>query len=170
MKVRLNSLKDGKQVLNDQFSAGDFEITDPELTAPISVTLTIYKGATEIKIDGKVESVARVTCDRCLTEFDKPISGMFSVIASFSTATAITGEEDIIPLPITASEIDLTEYVHDTLLLSVPMKILCREDCKGLCPICGANLNETQCQCHLAEPDARWESLKLLTQNIMEDQ
>lgn len=169
MKVRINSLKDGKQVVTDALSAADLDITDLKLNAPVAVVLDIDKGASEIKIDGQVESSARCECDRCLTDFDLPIRGTFSVIASFSTPGTTTKDENIIPLSPTANEIDLSEYIHDTLLLDVPMKLLCREDCRGLCPVCGVNRNETDCQCQVDEPDARWESLKKLTNNITED-
>jgi uncharacterized protein len=169
MKVRLNSLKDGKQVVVDAFSASDLAITDLKLNIPVTVTLTIDKGATEIAIEGQVASAAHCVCDRCLTEFDLPLHGTFNTIASFSNIPTAAQDDNIIPLAPTAHEIDLTEYVHDTLLLGVPMKILCREDCKGLCPICGANRNEVDCQCQAAEPDDRWEVLKKLTPINMED-
>jgi len=169
MKVRINSLKDGKQVVTNTLSAADLDITDLELNAPVTVVLAIDKSANEIKIDGQVESSARCECDRCLTSFNLPIGGTFSVIASFSNLGIINKDENIIPLSPTANEIDLSEYVHDILLLDMPMKILCREDCRGLCPVCGINRNETDCQCQIDEPDPRWESLNKLTNNITED-
>ena len=91
------------------------------------------------------------------------------MIASYSNPHTEVKDENLILLSPTANEIDLTEFVHDTLLLAVPMKILCREDCRGLCPVCGVNRNQTDCQCSIAEPDTHWESLKKLIQNITEE-
>jgi uncharacterized protein len=170
MKVRLNSLKDGKQIVTGALDATNLDITDLELSAPVTVLLTIDKGVSEIKIDGQVESVAHLECDRCLNDINLPIKGTFSAIASFSTIETSDKDENIIPLSPTVNEIDLTEYIHDTLLLGIPMKIVCREDCKGLCPVCGANRNDTDCQCQTAKPDARWETLTKLTTKITEDQ
>ncbi|MBP1654290.1 MAG: hypothetical protein H6Q28_846, partial [Bacteroidetes bacterium] len=56
--------------------------------------------------------------------------------------------------------IDLAEDVRQTLMLSVPLKLLCAEDCRGLCPTCGANRNTAGCDCREDEPDSRWEQLK----------
>ncbi|HPC35187.1 MAG TPA: DUF177 domain-containing protein [Candidatus Marinimicrobia bacterium] len=169
MKVRLNSLKYGKQVISASLGENELDIADLDLSTPVAVMLNIDRGSTEIKIDGKVESSARFDCDRCLVNFSMQIGGTFAIIATYSDSDLKLDDENIIQLSPMANEIDLTAYIHDTLLLSVPMKILCREDCQGICPICGANHNKTECQCTFAEPDARWDSLKKLTINITED-
>ena len=59
-------------------------------------------------------------------------------------------------------ELDVASWAADAIVLSMPHKILCREDCKGLCPNCGANLNEGPCQCPPPEPDDRWGPLRQL--------
>ncbi|MFA4922510.1 MAG: DUF177 domain-containing protein [Candidatus Neomarinimicrobiota bacterium] len=169
MKVRLNSLNDGKQIISAALSAGDLSITEPELESPVTVTLKIDKGASEIKIDGVVKTTVKLVCDRCLTSFSRAINGTFSVIASFTHPELKVDDENMILIPPKANEINLNEHVHDTILLAIPMKILCREDCRGLCPTCGVNLNQTDCQCDIAEPDARWEPLKKLTLNVTEE-
>ena len=60
-------------------------------------------------------------------------------------------------------EIDLELPVRDALLLDLPTAPLCREDCAGLCPACGADQNETSCDCDLSIPDPRWDALRELT-------
>lgn len=59
-------------------------------------------------------------------------------------------------------ELDVASWAADAIVLSMPHKILCREDCKGLCPNCGANLNDGSCQCPPPEPDDRWGPLRQL--------
>lgn len=169
MKVRLNSLSDGKQVIDAALDGDEIDLAGLDLCAPVAVTLTIDKGASEIKIDGQLETTARFECDRCLANFSFPIKGTFGLIASYSTADSEINDDDIVPLTATTNEIDLTGYVHDMLLLGVPMKLVCREDCRGLCPSCGVNLNETECRCAETAPDPRWEPLKKIVNNITED-
>jgi len=170
MKVRINSLKYGKQIIRAALGGDELDVADLDLSAPVAVMLNIDRGTTEIKIDGKVESIARFDCDRCLESFSMPISGTFAIIATYSESNVKIDDENVIQLSSMTNEIDITTQIHDTLLLSIPMKILCQEDCQGLCPICGANHNKTECHCNVAEPDARWDSLKKLTIKITEEQ
>jgi uncharacterized protein len=72
-------------------------------------------------------------------------------------------------IPQGASVLDLTEDVRQTILLSVPLKLLCSETCAGLCPRCGANLNTEVCTCSETLIDPRWEKLRSLQDNNMED-
>ena len=60
------------------------------------------------------------------------------------------------------SVIDISEDVRQTILLAVPLKLLCRDDCRGLCAGCGANLNTEACRCEAADTDPRWDSLRSL--------
>jgi uncharacterized protein len=61
--------------------------------------------------------------------------------------------------------LDLGEDVRQFLILAVPQKLLCRDDCKGLCPECGVNRNKVQCECTTQEIDSRWEGLKKMSLN-----
>jgi uncharacterized protein len=59
-------------------------------------------------------------------------------------------------------EIDLGEAIREELVLTIDRYALCRPDCRGLCPVCGKNLNETTCECSTDEPDPRWDVLRSL--------
>ncbi len=85
-------------------------------------------------------------CDRCL----EPSSG--EIICDF--------EEEIDDENISENVADITELVRDTFLASLPIQNLCREDCKGLCPVCGKNLNTEECECDRLIVDPRFASLK----------
>ena len=63
------------------------------------------------------------------------------------------------------SRCDIFPRVHESVLLELPIRFLCREDCKGLCSVCGADLNEKDCGCPEKEPDPRWQGLKKLLRN-----
>ncbi|HPC37030.1 MAG TPA: DUF177 domain-containing protein, partial [Candidatus Marinimicrobia bacterium] len=124
MKVRINSLKYGNQIIRAALGGNELQIGDLDLSAPVAVMLNIERGTTEIKIDGKVESIARFDCDRCLESFSMPIGGAFTIIATYSESNVKIDDENVIQLSSMTNEIDLTTHIHDTLLLSIPMKIL----------------------------------------------
>jgi uncharacterized protein len=67
--------------------------------------------------------------------------------------------EDVLPLP-DGAELDVTAPVREQVLLAVPRYVNCREDCRGLCPQCGTNWNEAECDCTSDELDERWEPLR----------
>ena len=67
------------------------------------------------------------------------------------------------------NDIDISGYVHDAILLGLPLKPLCREDCRGLCQICGHNLNEGDCGCRVDETDERWRTLGALLNKSKND-
>ena len=117
--------------------------------------------AGEIKIVGEVEDVERCfivrgkifckrnfICDRCLTESTREQVHDFE--EEFDKSQAVD------------ELLDVTELLRDELLAGQPMKNLCREDCKGLCPVCGANLNEGECGCEKFVVDPRLAALQQL--------
>ena len=73
------------------------------------------------------------------------------------------GGEDVILLHPNDNIVDMTDQIRQVLALAMPMKPICSEDCRGLCPQCGANLNEETCDCRSDEIDERWEGLKDLS-------
>ena len=70
--------------------------------------------------------------------------------------------ENVRPLPERAGELELLDAIREEMVLSQPLLALCRTDCKGLCPQCGTNLNESSCQCSTEEDDPRWDTLRAL--------
>lgn len=121
--------------------------------------LGIYSGfgtfVTPISLRGKIENRAGVVtmqynslftirhlCDRCLNEFDREYSMDFEHIL---IRTLCYDEDEYVQCP--DDTLDVNELAISDLLLSLPSKILCKEDCKGLCPVCGKNLNTGDCGC-----------------------
>lgn len=112
-----------------------------------------------------------LTCSRCLSRFRHPLTLEFEE-EYLPTIDVISG----VPLPLpdeagpfTIDEhhtLDLTEAIRQYSLLAVPMKPLCREDCPGLCPKCGQNLNLGRCACTVETADPRWSELAKLRQNL----
>lgn len=100
----------------------------------------------------------RYPCDRCAEIIDKSLNYHFThkIVESLNEGNNdyyIVTEDDYI---------NLTSLVREDILLELPTKILCKEDCKGLCPVCGQNLNLGSCSCNVKVTDPRWDKLKEL--------
>jgi uncharacterized protein len=111
-----------------------------------------------IDVDGTVSAPWVGICRRCA----EPVSGELRIHVHERYADApLAGPSDEEIYPIDDDDIDLGPLVRDALVLELPMAPLCRQDCAGLCPRCGANLNEGACGC-VAPRDPRWANLDVL--------
>jgi uncharacterized protein len=141
------------------------ELDYPEVKVGADVTLIPLRGwfnatrTTEgIYIDGELYSTLTSTCTRCLDEAIIPITITLDELFYYPPHTAPEGE-------LTIGEdgfIDLTPLVRDLSLLEVPIKVLCRPDCQGLCQECGQNLNTGSCDCPDEDIDPRMAALQQL--------
>ena len=121
-----------------------------------------------ILVKGTLHTEVEVTCSRCLSLFGCPLT--LNVEEEYFSITDVVSGASL-PLPeepgcFTIDEhhvIDLTEGIRQYALLAIPMKPLCREDCAGLCPNCGHNLNQGPCDCLPQETEPRWSELNKLT-------
>ncbi|MGL4344509.1 MAG: YceD family protein [Cellulosilyticaceae bacterium] len=109
------------------------------------------------RVTGTVDLTIRMLCDRCMHEFDHPIHA--DLYSEFSSDEQYAGENEDVK-PVIKSSIDLSDDILEAIVMEVPMKSLCNEDCKGICKNCGANLNLTACECNSADVDLRLEQLK----------
>jgi len=113
------------------------------------------RAADEILLSGKITSPLHSVCARCLA----PVSETFSLETEFVVLKEENDEEERDVLLLEGEEANLFGAVLDTLSLNLPLRLLCREDCKGLCPKCGKNLNEGDCACEKKEIDPRLQGL-----------
>ena len=104
----------------------------------------IYDGA-GINVRGVISAVIRSECARCTKVFDQPLS------FEFDERFVRNPQPDDESYPYEGDEIDLSPMVLANLFLNIPVYSVCKEDCKGLCPVCGCDLNLSQCSCVLAE-------------------
>lgn len=129
----------------------------------IRVDLTIQKSGDEFFCQARVVGEVSMECARCLASFPTELSGVtsFIVTAELKRASGKESEDQEEYVLIDANEcVDLSEIVRQEMLLAAPMKPLCSEECKGLCPRCGVNLNIETCDCRVKGIDSRWEGLK----------
>jgi uncharacterized protein len=146
---------------------------DPEIViqAPITGKVKFTKIPQGILVNGEMETVIEVSCGRCLEPFDVQtdieIEEQFRPLLDIMTGARlpIGDDDDSATVIDERNHLDLTEVVRQDLLLALPNHPLCREDCKGLCPTCGANLNDGECACEGELTDPRWDALKSLLES-----
>jgi len=161
----------GTSLVND-FREEDIQLDDDiEVFGPIDGHVRMRRTNQGLLVDGWVELTLELSCNRCLKTFEQPMHVDFEE-QFYPTVDVISGmpldpfdEDEIFPID-AHHEVDLTEAVRQNVLLALPMVTICREDCKGLCPQCGQDLNLGSCECK-PEVDARLSVLKQLLQNEM---
>lgn len=123
---------------------------------PIDVTATAKNRASLVSLTIRACFSYSRSCDRCSTEFTRKMDMLFE--HKLAQTLVDDGNDDYIETP--DFKLELDDIVISDILLSLPQKNLCKDDCKGLCQICGKNLNEDDCSCDKREIDPRLEMLK----------
>lgn len=144
--VRLHGTIDLSELPNQRSDMLKAEPLKVELVASADSGLVVVEGTCDTTID--------YACSRCLTEATQPFS--FQVREVFSREEQ--EDEDI--HVVSEDTVDLRPYMEENLHVALPFAPLCREDCRGLCPTCGTNRNETSCDCTQERIDPRLEGLK----------
>ena len=124
---------------------------------PVSVVGTVRNIAGMLQLHMDVDTVLACVCDRCGAPFDKP----YHVSLERMLASELEDEDNDEIILLEDGSFDLGELAREAFILNMDTKTLCREDCKGLCSGCGANLNNEACRCK-KEPDSRWAALQKL--------
>jgi len=140
-----------------------WEGTGVRLKGPLRVDLDAAESASgEIVVRGVVEGTLAHECRRCLDPVDVPLREDVTLV--FAPPDLLGGEDDgeIRLLPAGELELDLAVPIREELVLVAPTYTLCDPECKGLCPHCGTDLNETTCECGAVDPDPRWDTLRAL--------
>ena len=127
-----------------------------EILQPVKIEGTLKNEEEIFVLEAKGEAEVMLKCSRCLTPVRKELC--FEIKERF----AHTGRGDEETETFSKDQIDLTDFVKRGILGALPMKIICREDCRGLCPVCGKDLNEGDCDCDTTYFDPRFESLRAL--------
>jgi uncharacterized protein len=134
--------------------------------APVTLQLKVHKDRDRYRLAGTIATRLEFACSRCLEPFELPVESAFDVRylpQSENTGEERAVEEDDLSDAFYRDEvIDLRQLMDEQFYLAVPMKPLCREDCQGLCPNCGTNLNVARCDCQVRWEDPRLAGLKAL--------
>jgi len=139
-----------------------WEEGDPVPAEPVHVTGRLSAaGPGRYYFSGRVEGTAVGECRRCLTDVRAHVSDDAHLFYMEAGEEGAEDDPDVYLLDPRASAIDLRPAIREHWLLAVPTYVQCREDCQGLCPTCGADLNKGACDCP-PTTDGRWEALRKL--------
>jgi len=137
---------------------------DAEFNHPLVIEVDITREGNEFYVRGTVTTTLRVPCARCLgpaeVAGEEEFEGLFGWRKTPKPFVEISLESDMHKFG--GPELDISPLIREAVLMSVPIAALCREDCAGLCPRCGADLNKGKCTCQPESTDPRWSELKKL--------
>jgi uncharacterized protein len=166
-KIRFDEAFQPGQIEFAGEEGGDFEQVAP-LEAKGSAELLAHTDG-EVRVQGRYRVEFTTQCDRCLGRARFSLDQGFDLF--YRPMSDIAHEEEV---EIDAGEaeigfyegggIELEDILREQVLLALPMQLVCSEACKGICPVCGKNRNETDCDCHLQTADDRWGALRNLTE------
>ena len=133
----------------------------------VALSLAIRKDGDIYRLCGRVRTTVQLSCGRCLEPFDVAIDLDIDLLYLPHRANSGEGELEVSDDDLSTAfyrddQIDLGHLVREQLQLAMPMKPLCRGDCRGLCPVCGINLNVDRCDCEISWHDPRLEALRAL--------
>lgn len=167
MRIELDKLEGNSSTFAHVYEPGELVLDEEHarLTQPPEVRGRLSREGREIDLRGRISARAEVDCDRCLKAIEMPVETNFDVkyVSSDDYKAAETAEleEEDLSISVYQDEaIDVDDLVREQVLLALPTRALCGEECKGLCPVCGANMNMQPCECEAKETDPRWGALK----------
>lgn len=162
MKVVVSEIPDEGLDLSLEEAAGADEI---RIISPLRLALRLEKTGEEVVATGTLSGTVGLTCSRCLKDFLKEILTPFTVV--YRPASELKGDErhelksdELETGFYKDDELDIKELLAEQMLLSIPVKPLCGDSCMGICPMCGVELNETECGCGEKSGGVRLEVLK----------
>ncbi len=136
------------------------------VSSPVKAQLSVNKIENEVMVTGNLAVELEMACSRCLKDVrqaqDLPVSVVYHPADEIGSEKHGLHDDEMDMGFYTGEELDVDELIREQILLSVQMKPLCKEDCKGLCPKCGIDLNTATCTCVQKEIDPRLEVLKKL--------
>ncbi len=174
MLIKIKDLQLQRLEFNEAFQPGAIDLgSDAKQIAPLETSgkaelIEENRGHKEILDDirlvGKLATEVEVACARCLEPVKQPVSREFELLyrpqgadKGKDEASVSKGESEISYYE--GDGLLLDDVLREQMLLAIPYRVLCQENCKGLCPTCGRNLNSGECDCKEAQPDPRWNAL-----------
>lgn len=157
MFIKISSLKEGHNHLSYNGKIKEISLESPFINNYI-LEIDLEKNHNQMILNAHIDLEAKFECDRCSEMFNKRISTDFEQIyfIGVEKSNNVIDDMNLTYLSSDESKIDISQEIFDYSNLSIPMKKLCKEDCKGLCSTCGANLNYEECKCNKEIIDERW--------------
>lgn len=172
MKILIDKVKRMQVDLSEEQPAAHYRsLSEMEkagecsFTAPVRAQVSAVWEYDHVRATGSVESAVRLSCSRCLAEYELPISSEFTIFYTESKGEELDEEVELsdvelISATYSGEEIDMDFEIAEQVMLEVPYKPLCGESCRGLCSQCGADLNAGECGCDRGEINLKMAALK----------
>jgi uncharacterized protein len=163
MRYELGPLRHPLGRLHLEFSAPLPAGTGAEAAGLVECILDLTNAGGCISVRGQLRVPLQTQCARCLCALEQVLELAVNeecALRQLDAPQSYESPEDSLQIPIlNDDELDLSELVRQLVAMNIPARTLCREDCRGLCPTCGADLNEGRCGCEGPEIDPRWAGL-----------
>jgi uncharacterized protein len=167
MRIEVENLTAKGLPFAHRYGAEEVELEEEgaRLVAEAMVEGSASRKGQEVRLRGEIKTEVELLCDRCLAAARMPLAVEFDTSFIPREVEATKEEnvelqpEDLLLSTYEGDAVDLDELVREQILLALPLRHLCREECKGLCQTCGADLNAADCSCERAEIDPRWSAL-----------
>ena len=156
-------------------SAFDPQDEEYRVGAPVELSMDVEKAPGDaFRVSGRVRARLELQCGRCLEEFELPVDARFELRYVAQSDAAAEAEREILEEDLTTAffsdgMLDVLDLLREQFQLALPMKPLCAEACRGICPECGANLNGADCACKPVWEDPRLAPLKALVNRQKEN-
>jgi len=165
LRINIANLSEGTHERTLETSPEEIGL-DSRFSQTVHLEVALEKTSRQLYVQVHLRTGGVFTCDRCADDFEKSVANSYSVIYVTESRTGVDRDEaEVQVMSPDAGYIDLGEDVRQFAILALPLKMLCREECAGLCPSCGANLNRVACGCSRQEVDPRWSDLRRLLKN-----
>lgn len=155
MKIKISNLSDGTHFFRFSEPVKSIGLESP-FVGNVEVEVELKKAHNQLILDSSVLINSEFECDRCMSSFNKQLRSDYELVYLIGVEPVESESDNIVYISSETDVIDISNDVRDFAILAVPMKKLCSEDCKGLCSVCGKNLNEEQCSCSKNDTDIRW--------------
>ena len=165
MKIKIPGLENDTYNYDFEADIEKIDLTEP-LFGKYNTNVVLNKFDDQIILEALTTAGANFICDRCGTAFKQTVKSKYKMIYLLRSIEGAEEEINITYLSPDTHIIDISKDVRDYMILSIPMKRLCKEDCKGLCVKCGTDLNKKLCDCNDDEIDDRWKVLMELKNKL----
>jgi uncharacterized protein len=158
MIIKISNLRDGEHEFVSENKVEELDLDKP-FYGKYKSSFTLNKLHDQLILSVTSSFKVKYECDRCGKSFNSSLKSDYKMVYLMNEAATETDSINVSYLSRIADKIDTKNDIREFALLSVPMKKLCKEDCKGLCPKCGSDLNKEKCRCITEEIDPRWKPL-----------
>ena len=164
LNLKICDFKEGQSHFAKTIMPNEIDLHDDgKFCKPIIIDFTINKVDNDLYLKTIISTTAEMECDRCLEPFEYELKESLRIVITSNAELAQDNEDDVYYSRQPGGEIDISESIRQSILVSLPVKKICHPKCKGLCSKCGENLNKVTCNCETETIDPRWEALKKLS-------